>query len=202
MPITIRRFVQTEQCGWTKDAHFEWNGRRNKELIGWSSSLKAVGYIKKFHAMTQLDDMDFIAVRIQHERRDPNSQLQCLAGLCNSPTPQLFSRWFDKKSSAERIPTQALGEFDNFFDHNSKKCFYFSAIMVAGNKVLARSINPPSWATNNHKNHFFPWYEMPDTSKSMSCLAPCAAASITWNISSAVSRVRFRSRIGRPTFPP
>jgi hypothetical protein len=23
--------------------------------------------------MTQLDDMDFIAVRIQHERRDPNS---------------------------------------------------------------------------------------------------------------------------------
>ena len=43
--------------------------------------------------MTQLDDMDFIAVRIQCERRDPNSPLQCWAGLCNSP-----SRWFDKKS--------------------------------------------------------------------------------------------------------
>ena len=40
--------------------------------------------------MTQLEDMDFIAVRIQHERRDPNSQLQCLAGLCNSPNQRLF----------------------------------------------------------------------------------------------------------------
>src|SRR6266498_1307082 len=40
--------------------------------------------------MTQLDDMDFIAVRIQRERRDSNSQLQCLAGLCNSPNQRLF----------------------------------------------------------------------------------------------------------------
>jgi hypothetical protein len=40
--------------------------------------------------MTQLDDMDFIAVSIQRERRDQNSQLQCLAGLCNSPNQQLF----------------------------------------------------------------------------------------------------------------
>jgi transposase-like protein len=51
--------------------------------------------------MTQLDDMDFIAVRIQHERRDPNSQLQCFAGSCNSPNQRLYSRWFDKKSRAE-----------------------------------------------------------------------------------------------------
>jgi len=56
-----------------KYALFGWNGRRNKELIGWSSSPKAVGYIKEFHAMTQLDDMDFIAVRIQRERRQPKS---------------------------------------------------------------------------------------------------------------------------------
>lgn len=48
--------------------------------------------------MTQLDDLDFIAVRIQHERREPNSQLQCLAGLCNSSNQRLFSRWFDGKS--------------------------------------------------------------------------------------------------------
>jgi hypothetical protein len=34
--------------------------------------------------------MDFIAVRIQHERRDPNSQLQCLAGLCNISNQRLF----------------------------------------------------------------------------------------------------------------
>ena len=40
--------------------------------------------------MAQLDDMDFIAVRIQRERRDLNSQLQCLAGLCNSPNQRLF----------------------------------------------------------------------------------------------------------------
>jgi hypothetical protein len=46
-PITIARFVQTEQCGWAKYALFGWNGRRNKELIGWSSSPKAVGYIKR-----------------------------------------------------------------------------------------------------------------------------------------------------------
>jgi hypothetical protein len=51
--------------------------------------------------MTQLDDIDFIAVRIQRERRDPNSQLQCLAGLCNSPNQRLKSRWFDKKSRAD-----------------------------------------------------------------------------------------------------
>ena len=51
--------------------------------------------------MTQLDDLDFIAVRIQHERRDPNSQLQCLAGLCNSPNQRPKSRWFDGKSRAE-----------------------------------------------------------------------------------------------------
>src|SRR5690349_21719234 len=43
---------------------------------------------------------------------------------------------------------------------------------------------------------------MPDTSKGRSCLATCAAASISWNTSSALSRVRFRSKIGRPTFPP
>lgn len=36
--------------------------------------------------MAQLDDIDFIAVRIQHVRRDPNSQLQCFAEWCNSPT--------------------------------------------------------------------------------------------------------------------
>ena len=47
MPITIARFVQTEQCGWAKYALFGWKGRRNKGLIGWSSSPKAVGYIKK-----------------------------------------------------------------------------------------------------------------------------------------------------------
>ena len=40
--------------------------------------------------MTQLDDMDFIAVRIQHERRDPNSPLQRLAGSYNSPNQWLF----------------------------------------------------------------------------------------------------------------
>jgi hypothetical protein len=51
--------------------------------------------------MTQLDDMDCIAVRIQHERRDPKAQLQCLAGLWNSPNQWLKSRWFDKKSRAE-----------------------------------------------------------------------------------------------------
>jgi hypothetical protein len=54
--------------------------------------------------MTQLDDIDFIAVRIQRERRDPNAQLQCFAGLCDSPNQRLFdpkSRWFDKKSRAE-----------------------------------------------------------------------------------------------------
>ena len=51
--------------------------------------------------MTQLDDKDFIAVRIQRKWRDPNSQLQCLAGLCNSPNQRLYSRWFDKKSRAE-----------------------------------------------------------------------------------------------------
>ena len=48
--------------------------------------------------MTQRDDIDFIAVRIQHERRDPNSQLQCFAGLCKSPNQRLFGRWFDTKS--------------------------------------------------------------------------------------------------------
>ena len=47
MPITIARFGQTEQCGWTKYALFGWNGRRNKELIGLSSSLKAVGFIMR-----------------------------------------------------------------------------------------------------------------------------------------------------------
>lgn len=47
MPITIARFVKAEQCGWAKYALFGRNGRRNKELIGWSSSLKAVGYIKR-----------------------------------------------------------------------------------------------------------------------------------------------------------
>ena len=46
-PITIARFVQTEQCGWAKYALFGQNGRRNKELIGWSSSPKAVGSIKR-----------------------------------------------------------------------------------------------------------------------------------------------------------
>jgi transposase-like protein len=51
--------------------------------------------------MAQLDDIDCIAVRIQHERRDPNAQLQCLAGLCNSPNQRLKSRWFDKRSRAE-----------------------------------------------------------------------------------------------------
>jgi len=47
IPITIARLVQTEQCGWAKYALFGWNGRRNKELIGWSSSPKAVGSIKR-----------------------------------------------------------------------------------------------------------------------------------------------------------
>ena len=45
--ITIARFVQTEQCGWAKYVLFGWNGRRNKELPGWSSSPKAVGSIKR-----------------------------------------------------------------------------------------------------------------------------------------------------------
>jgi hypothetical protein len=36
--------------------------------------------------MTQFDDLDLIAVRIQHERRDLYSQFQCWAGLNNSPT--------------------------------------------------------------------------------------------------------------------
>jgi hypothetical protein len=47
MPITRARFVQTEQSGRAKYALFGWNGRRNKELIGWSSSPKAVGYIER-----------------------------------------------------------------------------------------------------------------------------------------------------------
>ena len=51
--------------------------------------------------MTELDDLDLMAVRIQCERRDPNSPLQCLAGSCNSPKQRLFSRWFDKKIGAE-----------------------------------------------------------------------------------------------------
>jgi hypothetical protein len=46
-PIRIAHFVQTEQCGWAKYALFGWNGRRNKELIGLSSSPKAAGYIKR-----------------------------------------------------------------------------------------------------------------------------------------------------------
>ena len=48
--------------------------------------------------MTQLDDMDFIAVSIQRERRDLYYQLQGWAGSCNSPNQRLFSRWFDTKS--------------------------------------------------------------------------------------------------------
>src|SRR6266498_2495658 len=47
MPITIARFVQTEQCGWAKYALFGWNGRRNKELKGSSNSPKAVDSIKR-----------------------------------------------------------------------------------------------------------------------------------------------------------
>jgi len=47
MPITIARFVQSEQCGWANYALFGWNGRRNKEWIGWSSRPKAVGSIKR-----------------------------------------------------------------------------------------------------------------------------------------------------------
>jgi len=90
MPITIACFVQTEQCRRAKYALSGWNGRKNKELIRWSSSLKAFGYKKEFHAMAQFDDIDFIAVRIQHERRDPISQLQCLAGSCNSPNQRLL----------------------------------------------------------------------------------------------------------------
>jgi hypothetical protein len=32
---------------------------------------------------------------------DLSSQLQCLAGLCNSPNQRLYSRWFDSQSRAE-----------------------------------------------------------------------------------------------------
>ena len=47
MPITIARFVQAGQYGWAKYALFGWNGRRNKESIGLSSSQKAVDSIKR-----------------------------------------------------------------------------------------------------------------------------------------------------------
>ena len=36
--------------------------------------------------MAQLDDLDFIVVKMQDKRRDTNLQFQCLAGSCNSPT--------------------------------------------------------------------------------------------------------------------
>ena len=75
--------------------------------------------------MTQLDDMDFIAVRIQHEQRDPNYQLQCLAGLCNSPNQQLFdskSRWFDKKSRAELPAVFSMA----IIQRSSGTCLYWS----------------------------------------------------------------------------
>jgi hypothetical protein len=47
MPITITHFGQIGQCAWAKYALFGWNGRRNKGLIGQSSSPKAAGYIKR-----------------------------------------------------------------------------------------------------------------------------------------------------------
>ena len=56
--------------------------------------------------MAQLDDMDLVAVRIQHELRALNSQLQCLAGWCNLYTSGFLdskSRWFRYKSRGVSI---------------------------------------------------------------------------------------------------
>ena len=40
--------------------------------------------------------------------KDPNSQLQCLIALCNSPDQRLKSRWFNKQSRAELPNFQLL----------------------------------------------------------------------------------------------
>jgi hypothetical protein len=70
--------------------------------------------------MTQLDDMDLIAVRIQHERRDLYSQFQCWAGLCNRPNQRLKSRWFDERAELAAVFTIAV------IQCSSGICFYWN----------------------------------------------------------------------------
>jgi hypothetical protein len=104
MPITLARIGQSGQCECANTLFLD--GMDEEIKNGWDRAAVQKPLIRsnEFHAMTQLDDMDLIAVRIQRERRDLNSQLQCWAGMCNSPNQRLYSRWFDGKSRAE-LPT-------------------------------------------------------------------------------------------------
>jgi len=63
--------------------------RKNPALIGLSNGQKAAGYIKEFHALAQLDDIVFIAVRRQHEWRDPNST-SMLNSIAQQSKPTAF----------------------------------------------------------------------------------------------------------------
>ena len=62
------------------------NGRRNKEWIGSSSSLKAVDSIIRASGNGSTWCHGSHYGKNTARGRDPNSQLQCFAGWCNSPT--------------------------------------------------------------------------------------------------------------------
>ena len=79
MPIRLARFGQTGQYGWAKYALLD---GMDEEIKDWSDEAAVQKPLVIWKS--------FIAVRIQGERRDPNSQLPCLAGLCNGPNQRLY----------------------------------------------------------------------------------------------------------------